>query len=193
MTRALNRGNADLIEECVTAIELQDDDCFLDVGFGGGRALRRAADLAPKGILYGIDFSPDVVAHGQRALRDLVQAGRLSLLSADVLQLPFADGLFTKILTTNTIYFWPDLPAALSSLARVLAPEGRLAIGFSGKEKLDAYGDVTEHGFHKRSDGEVVGALREAGFSDITIRALKHGRAQGDFVALAQRSVTGSP
>jgi SAM-dependent methyltransferase len=188
MTRALNRGNADLIDECVSALELQEIDSLLDVGFGGGRALRVAAGLAPKARLYGVDFSPDVVAHGQQTLRPLVQSGRLSLLAADVLQLPFADSLFTKIITTNTIYFWPDLPTALASLARVLAPEGRLVIGFSGKDKLDAYGDVTEHGFTKRSDGEVVGALREAGFSDVTIRALKHGRAQGDFIAIAQRA-----
>ena len=38
MTRALNRGNADLIEECLAALELCEDDTVLDVGFGGGGA-----------------------------------------------------------------------------------------------------------------------------------------------------------
>ncbi len=187
MTRALNRGNADLIEECLNALELQKDDALLDLGFGGGRALQRAATMT-EGPLFGVDFSPDVVAEGQRSLRGLIRSGRLTLLSADVLELPLADGLFTKILTTNTIYFWPDLPAALVSLARVLAPEGRLVIGFGSKEKLDEFGPITNHGFVKRSEGEVVGALREAGFSDIEVRTLNRGRSKGDSLAVVHRA-----
>ncbi len=190
MTRALNRGNADLIEECLAALELCEDDTVLDVGFGGGGALRRAAKIVTRGRLTGVDFSADVVAQGQSALRDLIASGRLNLLSADVLDLPLAAGLFSKIVTSNTIYFWPDLPSALSSLARVLAPGGRLVIGFSGKEKLDQYGSVTDHGFTKRSDTEVVAASREAGFNRVTARALSQGRAQGDFVVVAARDAS---
>jgi SAM-dependent methyltransferase len=43
--------------------------------------------------------------------------------------LPFADGSFDRVLTINTVYFWPDLPTALTEVGRVLAAGGLLAIG----------------------------------------------------------------
>lgn len=185
MSRSLNRGNADLIGECVQALELSSEDTLLDVGFGGGGALRQASTIVTQGHLYGVDFSPDMVAQAHRSLGDLIRSGRLSVLTGDVMSLPLADGLCTKILSTNTIYFWADLPSAFARLRRVLAPGGRLVLGFSGQEKLDRYGAVTQQGFAKYSDAEVISALRDAGFDQVVVRSLHRGRTVGDYLAIA--------
>ena len=115
MTRALDHGNAALVQATVDALALRADDTFLDVGFGGGLGLRLAAERthAP---LFGADFSPDVVVAGQRRLRVLIASGRLNLLCADVAALPLRDRLVNAICTTNTIYFWPDPVLAVHEL-----------------------------------------------------------------------------
>lgn len=185
MARALNDGNAELIDAALDALELGGSDRLLDVGFGGGRALREAARRT-EGALFGVDFSPDMVLAGHRALRDLCAAGRLSLLTADVASLPLRDGVVDAVVTTNTIYFWPDLPAALAELHRVLAPGGRVAFGYTGREKMERFEAVTQHGFTTFRPEDLEGPLGEAGFSEVRTIALDGAVTEGDFVTVAR-------
>ena len=45
---------------------------------------------------------------------------------ADIYSLPYADGEFGAIVAPNVLHLVPDLPAAISALHRVLAPNGVL-------------------------------------------------------------------
>lgn len=187
MTRLLNRGNAELIEAAVDALALQRAETFMDLGFGGGLGLRLAAGRTDA-ALWGVDFSPDVVLEGATGFRSLIRAGRMNLICADVADLPLRDGLLNVILSTNTIYFWPDPARALSSLRRVLGPRGRLALGFSGATKLrEGFDKVTQHGFTLYEPDRVEALLREAGFSGVRTIALSSQATQGDYVSLAAR------
>lgn len=183
MLRALNRGNRDLIEATLEAAAPARDARLLDVGFGGGLLLERARERGLR-VLAGADPSPDAVA----ALRG--RGGRLAdadlrLEIAAVEALPFDDGSFDVVASTNTIYFWPDLPAALRELRRVLRRGGTLALGFSGVAKLRRFDDITRHGFRFHEIGDVLAAATAAGFSDVRASVL-HGRAtEGDHVVTA--------
>lgn len=185
LTRALNDGNAALIAASLEALLLTANDTFLDVGFGGGRALGEAAKLT-RGALWGVDFSPDMVAEGARRLRPLVASGQLNLVHADVQALPLRDGLVDAVCTTNTIYFWPDLPSALRELRRVLAPGGRLAVGYTGRDKMLQFDSITRHGFRMFMPAELEPALRQAGFREVRSTALSGKLTTGDFVTLAR-------
>jgi ubiquinone/menaquinone biosynthesis C-methylase UbiE len=134
-----------------------------------------------------VDFSPDVVAEGQRQLKKLVAQGRLTLLVADVTDLPLRDALVHKVVTTNTVYFWPDLVAGFRSIRRVMAPEGEISVGFSGKAKMEEFGGITEHGFEKPDAEEVCAAMARAGLLDARAHALAGRRTQGDFVVVARK------
>ncbi len=186
LARGLNDGNAEQIAATLDALDLDGTDSFLDVGFGGGRALRLASRKT-RGALYGIDFSPDMVARGHRVFADLCAEGRLDLISADVSDLPLRSELVDAVITTNTIYFWPDLPRALRELFRVLVPGGRIAFGFSGREKLAGFGNITKHGFTTFEPGDLERALVEAGFAAVETRALDGELTRGDFVTVARR------
>jgi SAM-dependent methyltransferase len=184
MTRGFNDGNAELIGSTLDALALQPSDRFLDVGFGGGLSLRRAAQLTHN-ALWGVDFSPDMVAAGQRSLAELIAGGRLNLITADVAALPLRDASIDAVCTTNTIYFWPDLDAALRELRRVVAPGGRVAFGYTGRAKMQRFDDITKHGFRMFEPGELESALLSAGWSAARTTAL-HGRVtSGDYVTLA--------
>jgi SAM-dependent methyltransferase len=186
MTRILNRGNRALIESALAALALDRHDAVLDVGFGGGlglelalaRGVRRAA---------GVDPSADALrAVAARLARRKGQAV-LELACGSVTALPFADGAFDKLVSTNTIYFWPELALPCRELARVLAPGGTLVLGFSDAPKLRAFGPITRHGFALHELGAVAQALTEAGFAPVELRALRGGNTDGDWLAVARK------
>jgi SAM-dependent methyltransferase len=187
MTRGLNDGNAELIGATLDALALAGGERFLDVGFGGGLSLRRAARQT-RGALWGVDFSPDMVAQGQRSLAELIANGRLNLITADVAELPLRDGSIDAVCTTNTIYFWPDLPAALRELRRVVAPTGRIAFGYTGRTKMLRFNDITQHGFTTYEPNELESALHEAGWTAIRTSAQNGKVTQGDYVTVASTS-----
>jgi SAM-dependent methyltransferase len=184
VTATLNRGNADLILATVDALALRQDDVFMDIGFGGGRAIELAAQRT-SGALWGVDFSADVVAGAARRFAALIIARRLNLLTADVSDLPLRDSLIDAICTTNTIYFWPDPARALQSLRRVLRSGGRLAIGYTGAVKMRQFNGITQHGFTLYEPERVEALLREAGFRDIHTRAHSGKVTRGDFTTTA--------
>lgn len=187
MTRLLNRGNTPMIEATLERLDLRPDTPYLDVGFGGGLAIRRAAERVSAAPLYGTDYSADVVVAGQRRLRDLIAAGRLTLLQADAADMPLRDGLVQRISTTNTVYFLPDLDRAMAELHRLLGPGGELVIGYTGADKMTRYGAVTR-GFTLIRAEALEASLAAAGFVDVETQALRGPVIDGDFVTLGRRA-----
>lgn len=183
MARALNWGNRELISATMDALALRPEDTFLDVGFGGGAALELAARRGVTHLL-GIDPSPDAVAVVRGKLSGRA-ALKLWLERASVRQLPFADHSVDAILSTNTVYFWPDLAPAFRELHRVLRPGARLALGFSGADKLRNFGTITQHGFVFHETEAIADTARAAGFQDVQLKALSRGATAGDYLLLA--------
>jgi arsenite methyltransferase len=186
MTRSLNRGNAELIDSSVDALQLGAEDTFLDLGFGGGRSLAIAATRT-SGPLWGIDYSGDVVLAGAARFAPLIRAGRMNLLCADVHALPLRDALCSAICSTNTIYFWSDPIRALANLQRVLRPGGRVSLGFSGATKMRQFDRIIQHGFTLYEPDQVETLLRSAGFQRIHTTALAGRTSRGDYVCLASK------
>ncbi|HET9599077.1 MAG TPA: class I SAM-dependent methyltransferase [Anaeromyxobacteraceae bacterium] len=184
MTRVLNRGNRELIEATLESVPLSPQSRLLDVGFGGGLLLQLAH---ARGVrhLAGVDPAADALsALRSRAAR--FQGADLRLESGVAAALPFADASFDVVASTNTVYFWPDLPAAFRELHRVLARGGSLTLGFSSAGKLRRFGGITRHGFRLHEAGALAAAASAAGFESVRIVDL-HGRAtDGDHVLLAR-------
>jgi SAM-dependent methyltransferase len=153
------------------------------VGFGGGLALERAYRRGVR-QLAGADPSEAAVA-GLRARAARFPGAELRVERAAVEALPFVDGAFDAVLSTNTVYFWPDPAAAFAELRRVLRSGGRLALGYSGPAKLRDFGHITRHGFHFR-ENEALAALAGAAGLEVLRVVAQHGRnTEGDWVLVA--------
>jgi ubiquinone/menaquinone biosynthesis C-methylase UbiE len=95
-------------------------EAFLDAGCGDGRYLEAlAAELPPRRA--GVDISERILETARaRVDADLRQASLEAL--------PFADGEFDLVLSTQVIEHVPHADAAIRELARVLRPGGTLVI-----------------------------------------------------------------
>lgn len=105
----------------------------LDAGCGiGDIGVRIAEELGSH--VVAVDTSPRMV--------QIAKERGLEASLADVQQLPFADGEFDCVLAAWVIYHVPDRQAAISELARVLRPGGRLVAATLAEENLHEIWDL---------------------------------------------------
>ena len=163
IARGLNRGNRTIIETAIDAARVGGDSIAADVGFGGGVSLTLLLErTAPNGVVHGIEMAPTMLARARRRFAGPLADGRLQLHEATMQALPLADDSVDAVISVNTIYFVPDLDAAMAELVRVTKPGGRIALGIGDPEAM-AKMPFTSHGFTLRPVDEVVGHLTAAG------------------------------
>ena len=112
--------------ELTTRARPRDGDDILDLACGTGVVTRQVAQMvrAP-GSLTATDHSPGMLDVA-RALG--AQAGlEADWVEADAAALPFDDDRFDLAFCQQALQFFPDRPAALRELRRVLKPQGRAA------------------------------------------------------------------
>jgi SAM-dependent methyltransferase len=149
-----------------TGIELlapDVDDRVLDVGFGGGYSLLALAHKLSHGAVVGVDHSHEMVNIAANLIRERRLSSRVHVCWGDVAKLPFPGGSFDKVLTVNTIYYWPNLRTGLREIARVLKLRGQLAVVFRSPWNLRLF-TLGWEGFKLYEPNEVLQAMRDAGF-----------------------------
>lgn len=160
------KGNRVLIERTIQKVNPESGDSILEIGMADGTYVNM---MAIYGVQYtGCDYSPEMVKMAEDNNRVLVQNSNTSFHCADITDMPFGDAVFNKISTTNTIYFWDDMSAALNELSRVLKDGGELIIGMRPVEQLKAF-PMTQHGFNYHTNEDVARYLEEHGFTVIEI------------------------
>lgn len=182
----LNQSNAERIATCVGAAAVRPGATTADVGFGGGVGLRSLLE-AGAGHVHGIELSSSAITRARRTYRDEIRDGRLTVHEGTLQQMPLPDGSLDALVSTNTVYFVPDLAPVAAELARVLAPGGRAVLGIADQDRMREIG-MPLHGFVLRPVDEIVetmtaaGALRVAGreqlddIVDFTVLVLEPAR-----------------
>jgi ubiquinone/menaquinone biosynthesis C-methylase UbiE len=157
----------------------------LDVACGTGIVARLAAErVGPAGRVVGLDLNPGMLAVA-RGLPSRPGAP-ITCQHASAVVLPFPDATFDVIFCQQGLQFFPDRPAAVREMHRVLAPGGRLALSVYSTiahnpatralaEALDRHGlpqaAAIKRAEHALADAEVLHALlTEAGFRDVAVR-----------------------
>ena len=155
----MNRGNRDFNARAIEQLDVRPGTRVLDLGFGGGLTFRPL--LEKRATVVGVDRAEDMVAAAAERHREDVAAGRISVHAGDVLALPLEDAAVDRVLTVNTVYFWPDLAPALREVHRVLAPGGRIVIGIRDGSVMERVDPAV---FTLRPPAEIAAALQAAGF-----------------------------
>jgi ubiquinone/menaquinone biosynthesis C-methylase UbiE len=150
-------------------IALQPDAVILDIGCGGGGAVRILAQAASRGKVYGVDYSEDVLCTARRVNQALIRQRLVKIEHGSVSDLPFPKDTFDLATAFETTMFWPSLVDDLREVRRVLKPGGTLLIA------NEAYADARFErrnakwarlvGFQLQTPQETRECLIEAGYS----------------------------
>ena len=113
----------------VEAAGLRPDDIVVDVGCGGGEAVRVAAERVVRGRVIGVDPTPAMIRIATEQSRDHPCAERIRFLEGPAEKLPLESGSASVVLAINSAHHWEDPDLGLQEVLRVLAPGGRFFIG----------------------------------------------------------------
>jgi len=148
---------------------------ILDVGCGGGRTVSKLAEVATQGKVYGIDYSEASVAMSERTNARWIDMQRVEIRHASVSHLLFEDGSFDLVTAVETHFWWPDLPAGVREIYRVLKRGGTLVViaeVYKGANTIVARlieQKASRTGMKLLDPEEHRALLAHAGFSEIQI------------------------
>ena len=174
------------LRAAIAGLQLRPGMRVLDAGCGTGETLGwLAAAVAPGGLAAGVDLSS---AHLGAAR---ARAPGAVLLQADLRLPPLAAGSFDLVWTVNTAHHLRDPAAGVRTLAALLRPGGRLALGqssllpdmyFAWDARLERVTNEAVRAYYRDryqlAEEELtavrglVGLLRTAGFSDVQVRTI---------------------
>lgn len=175
LVAVMERETAAANDHALDLLRLVAGERVLEIGFGHGRTLERAATAVGAGFVAGVDVSHTAVAAGARRLAPLIRAGRTELRQADSSRLPYADASFDAALAVHTLYFWDDPTIHLREIRRVLRPGGRFVLGFRRAEDTVLVSNFPETVYHFHPTRRVRALLEESGFTEVEIEVVDEG------------------
>jgi ubiquinone/menaquinone biosynthesis C-methylase UbiE len=131
------RGKFQVWAELLVGLNLRGDEQVLDMGCGRGAILLMAANLLDEGKATGVDIwsTRDQSGNAREVTLKNAElegvAGKIELHTADMRELPFANGTFDLVLSSLAIHNISQREGqdkALEEAVRVLKPNGRLII-----------------------------------------------------------------
>ncbi len=105
-----------------------DLGCALEIGSGPGYEglewLMRTEDTT----LKGLDISEDMVVLAKKNVKDYGLEARAEYCVGDAARIPFLDGHFDAVFSTNSLHEWANPKKVFNEIYRVLRPGGKYFI-----------------------------------------------------------------
>jgi ubiquinone/menaquinone biosynthesis C-methylase UbiE len=125
----LARANRRYATWAIDLLAPRQQDSVLEIGFGPGVGIELLSARAHR--IAGADPSAEMLRQARRRNAAPISEGRVELCQASAEHMPFQAASFDKALAVNSMQLWPDVPAGLRELSRVLAQGGRVALAFT--------------------------------------------------------------
>jgi SAM-dependent methyltransferase len=201
-----DQGVARYQPKFLAAAAIQPTDHVLDIGCGNGLTTRDAARAASSGTALGVDLSSRMLRLArERAERE--QLTNVTFEQADAQVHPFPEQHFDVVISRTGAMFFGDAPAAFKNIAGAIRPGGRLVLvawqALADNEWLTTFRTILAAGrdlpmpppgapspFSLSDPDRVQSLLGSAGFSDVTLTALKERMYLGQDAADAYNFVS---
>jgi ubiquinone/menaquinone biosynthesis C-methylase UbiE len=153
------RSNVERSRWAVGLLGLGPGDRVLEIGGGPGVAVAAAA--ATGAHVVGVDRSSVVIGQARHRNRQAFRHGQVELHVAPVEHLPDLRAPFDAALAINTLGFWSDPVAALSTIGGKLRPGGTMAVVSQPRNR----GATAEH--TRAAEERFRRLLDQAGYGDL--------------------------
>jgi ubiquinone/menaquinone biosynthesis C-methylase UbiE len=171
----MNSRHSKVTDWGLSHVSIERRDTILDVGCGGGKTVSKLAAIASEGKVYGLDYSDVSVAMARKLNKDWIDKQRVEIREGSVSTLPFKTEMFDLVTAVETHFWWPDIPAGVREIRRVLKADGKLVViaevykGASTRtaKLVEQYAPKT--GLKLLSVDEHRGLLVDAGYVEIQI------------------------
>jgi trans-aconitate 2-methyltransferase len=168
-------------QEVIDGLELRGDEVVLDAGCGSGSVTFDLLERLPRGRVYAVDSSPDMIEKLKRSLEERGEK-RVSAMRGDLTDFMLPEQV--DAVFSNAVFHWiPDDAALFGCLLRATKSGGRLRAQCGGGHNIarlrEATHDVegrapySDHltsgvDFRKyRSAEEAKAAMEQAGWVDV--------------------------
>lgn len=161
-----------IVEPTLTLMNLEPTDRVLDAGCGTGWLCRTMAERVPQGEVIGIDVSDEMVRRAKAASQRVVNL-RFQVGSVD--QIPAEECSFSKVISVESAYYWPDPVKGIKEIFRVLMSGGTLWIlinYYRDNPYCHQWGSLYAIPTHLLFSEEWVELLRREGFSSVASRRI---------------------
>lgn len=169
---SMEKEHRPIVEPTLALMHLVPGENILDVGCGGGWLVRELASRAPKGRVVGMDISDEMVTHARQAS---ASAPNAEFILGSVDAIPREANSFDKVISVESSYYWPDAPAGIREIFRVLRPGGSAWIlinYFRDNPYCHQWSKLLKIPAHLFSAEEWAGMFRKAGFVNVTHRRI---------------------
>ncbi|HZT16179.1 MAG TPA: methyltransferase domain-containing protein [Gaiellaceae bacterium] len=175
----------------VDVADLHEGESVLDLGSGGGAdAVLAAKRVGPRGVVYGLDMTDEMLELAQRTAA-AAGAANVHLLKGVVERIPLPSGSVDVVVSNCVLNLSTDKSAALREIARVLKPGGRVGISdIVAEDRLSPEERATRGSYAgciagALSRAEYAEGLEEAGLVDVSVR-FTHEVADGMHAAIVR-------
>ena len=160
----------------VGLLGLRADARVLEVGGGSGASARLVCEQLTTGHLLAVDRSAAATARISRSCTDLVEVGRLTVVTGELAGLDVPSRSLDIAFSVDVNVFWiSDAARELAVLRRVLAPRGLLAVCYGSDGPKSSR-------LRERILDPVAANVRRAGFVDV------EQRLEGDGAGVVARN-----
>jgi demethylmenaquinone methyltransferase/2-methoxy-6-polyprenyl-1,4-benzoquinol methylase len=125
------RSEAPMRKAGLDLLKTKAGEKVLELGFGTGHSLvKLASAVGPKGRVFGLDLSDQMLKLAKANLAKARLLDRASLRCGDAAKLPYADGGMDGVFMSFTLELFdtPEIPKVLAECKRVLRPGGRIVV-----------------------------------------------------------------
>lgn len=153
-------------------MNLGERETVLDVGCGAGWLCRMLASELRESKVVGLDVSDEMIERARAASTNFAS---LSFLVGGVDQIPSEDDVFTKVISVESSYYWPDPARGIQEIFRVLAPGGSAWIlinYYRDNVHCHQWGKEYKIPSHLLWADEWAGLFRQSGFTSVEHRRI---------------------
>ncbi len=162
----MEREHRRIAEKTLDLMDLQPTENVLDVGCGAGWLSRLIAARVTEGRVVGMDVSDEMV---RRARRASAEWGHVLFIAGGVEEIPWEANFFTRGISVESAYYWPDPARGLREIFRVLRGGGSawvLINYYRDNPYCHQWGPLLNVPTHLLWAEEWAALFREAGFVD---------------------------